>query len=225
MPQNIKQSIIDQIQACPNQRLSLFNLRRLCGKPNSESAQTLEQMFKDGELLVYRNANQDVVVADPTVPTYKTKHSAGADVPSLVDITIPAGEQVLVPTTLMVKDLIGLKQVAFLTARSSFFNADKGRKLLLTNGIGTIDPDYPKNVAYSYINLGAEDVTIEAGTSVGQVVVLDTDVSHFPTHMQDREGGWGSTDKPVEEEQPELDDELTDDTGVNDDESSVSEDD
>lgn len=209
MPQNIKKLIIETIKKCPNERIGLYKLRSHFGKKGSESQTVLNEMLADGSLLVYRNSNQDVVVNQKNSIYYKTLKSVGADVPALVDVVIKPGEQVLVPSVLLVDGLLEDNQVAMITARSGFFKPSKGRKLILTNGVGIIDPDYPNNVAFSYYNVGENDVTITAGEPVGQVVVFDTVVDKFPTQQAEREGGFGSTDK-----EPEVDEELTDDAGT-----------
>ena len=76
------------------------------------------------------------------------------------------------------------------------------KNLVLANSIGIIDSDYycnPSNdgeFMYAYYNMGAEPLEIKKGEVIGQVVfqkylVADNDI----TENQERQGGFGSTDK------------------------------
>lgn len=206
MPQNIKQQIIDTINKCPNQRLEMDKLNKLFNF--GAGKETLQQMLADGELLMFRDRRREVIVNTGDVIHHKTMHSAGADVFATEETVIPAGERVLVPTSFIANQVLDENEVAILSPRSSFFKPEKNRKLLLTNSIGIIDPDYPEIAYFSYFNVGADDVVIEKGEDVGQVMLLKPVVSKFPTYMRERTGGFGSTDKSAEEVVDEIVDDI-----------------
>lgn len=197
MPQNIKKQIVDTILNCPAQRLELAKLNKLFNF--EEGKETLQEMFATGELLMFRDRRKEVIVNDGTITHHKTMHSAGADSIITEDVLIPSGSQVLVPVSFKAKGFLAEDEVAILSPRSSFFNVEKGRELLLTNSIGIIDSDYPDVVMYSYYNVGTNDVELKAGESAGQIMILKPVLNRFPTKMVEREGGFGSTDEQVSE--------------------------
>lgn len=204
MPQNtkIRNKIIEAIQACPQERIELFKLNRIFGKPDTASREVLDEMFLDETLLMYRNSAKHVVVAKKGEIYHRTKASAGADVPCTEAVTIKPGEQVYIKTNLCPLGLIAEDEVLILSPRSSFFSQSKGRSLILTNSIGIIDPDYPDCVLFSYFNVGREPVEIPEGEIIGQATVLKAVTSRFPTALVERNGGFGSTTKKQPVDQP-----------------------
>ena len=129
--------------------------------------------------------------ADNVTAMHKTKGSAGADTWAIEDVTIAPGETVLVNSAFIPPPWLARQGMyAFLAmARSSYWG---DYKLLLTNGTGLIDKDYPKNVKFSYFNMGTEPVNISKGDIVGQLVLISV-VQHSPVSDVERVDGFGST--------------------------------
>lgn len=121
----------------------------------------------------------------------QTKQSAGADLSASVETIIPAGKIVLVPTGF---DLLGVDVYApntffLLTARSSLAYKTG---LLLANGVGVIDSDYKDEIKVMLFNPTNEDVIIEAGTRIAQLIAMPF-LPVFPAIDNERNGGFGST--------------------------------
>ena len=147
------------------------------------------------------------------MPHYSTKHSAGADLYTCEDVVVPShikrymdslgseGHVSDKPTInhTGIKLRMGPEFKAYILARSS-----TARKygLMLSNNVGLIDADYygcdetDGEVSFSVYNMGYEDVTIPAGTPIGQIVFGkyyrpdDADVLDV-----ERKGGYGSTNR------------------------------
>ena len=134
------------------------------------------------------------------IPERKTAHSAGYDVEAAEDTVIkpfkPGDKPTLIHTGL--KAYCQEDEWYMLANRSS----NPGKKhLVLANGIGVIDSDYygnPDNdgeFMYAYFNIGSEDVVINKGDVIGQVIFqkflkVDNDQAEGQ-----RLGGFGSTSK------------------------------
>jgi dUTP pyrophosphatase len=124
----------------------------------------------------------------------QTKGSAGADLSASEDVVIPAGKIVLVPTGYYLEDKAKFKPIFedffyLLTARSSLAYK-KG--LLLGNGVGVIDSDYPDEVKVMLYNPSSEDVTISKGERIAQLIPMNY-LSLFPSLDEERVSGFGST--------------------------------
>ena len=137
---------------------------------------------------------------DIRLPERKTKYSAGYDVESAIDITIPAYKPgvkpVLVPTGL--KAYCQNDEYYIVANRSS--NPIK-RGLVMSNGIGIIDADYYNNpsneghIQFMFYNFGDTDFIIHKHDAIGQIIfqkylIVDEDMA---TGI--RNGGFGSTNK------------------------------
>lgn len=146
-----------------------------------------------------KRSYKSYILPDNVTSIHSTKKSAGADVFADKDYTIKAGDTCQVESSFVIPTWItDLSLVALLAlARSSYW--DK-HKLLLTNGIGLIDQDYPDKVKFSYFNMGKETVEIKKGDKVGQLVMFSA-LQFTAVSNQVRTGGFGSTDKfdPVDE--------------------------
>lgn len=83
-----------------------------------------------------------------------------------------------------------------LVSRSSNFNK-KG--LVLANSYGVGDADYPNNpendghLMFNFINFGFEDVLIEKGERIGQILFMEHNVTDDDRADGIRIGGFGST--------------------------------
>jgi len=131
-----------------------------------------------------------------TILSYQTGMSAGLDVVSTANITLPPNKVVAVPTGLWIDDydlesnMLGEIQVR---ARSSM--AYK-HNIILANGVGTIDLDYPDEIGVLLLNLGSEPYEIKVGERVAQLVLSGAEYlsgNGIEISGVDRIGGFGST--------------------------------
>lgn len=133
---------------------------------------------------------------DPStpLPQYHTSESAGFDIASSVDITVPVGEVVKIPTGLVIEAPKG--HFLLIAARSSL-PLKKG--LAMANGIGVIDPDYagPKDeISIIAINFTQKPVEVKKGERLAQGIFLPVEQASWEEVDQLREkdrGGVGST--------------------------------
>lgn len=131
------------------------------------------------------------------LPTRSTKFSAGYDISSIQDVTIPPHEMRIVPTGL--KAQMNEDEALFIYPRSSL-----GRKksLMLSNNIAVIDADYFENVdndghiMINLYNFSNKEQKIEKGERFAQGIFMkylktDDDIES----KNSRQGGFGSTNK------------------------------
>ena len=151
-----------------------------------------------------------VVVTDPRVhefglPKIQTVGSAGLDLRAFWGPeesgprykTLTPGEQFMADTGLKIWiDAPGF--VGMLYPRSSM--GIKG--LVLGNGTGVIDSDYQGPLKLCLFNRSKQDITIELGERVAQLVIMpvvtgyDIEVlNEFPSTTERGEGGFGHTGK------------------------------
>ena len=123
-------------------------------------------------------------------PTHKTMGSAGADLVCAKETTIQPGETVLVSTGAYVPSGLPSGIALLLLARSSI--AYK-KRLLLSNGVGLIDSDYPDEIKCMYTNLNTEAVTLAKDERIAQLMPVQYVHGVFPTESNIRTGGIGST--------------------------------
>jgi dUTP pyrophosphatase len=128
-------------------------------------------------------------------PQRMTEHSAGfdlfADLPEA--ILIPPGKRMLVPTGIAIE--VPLQHEAQIRPRSGLA-VKHGIGVL--NSPGTIDPDYRGEVKVILINCGPEEVIIQPGMRIAQMVICP--VVHCRLIESDElsdtargEGGFGHT--------------------------------
>jgi dUTP pyrophosphatase len=131
--------------------------------------------------------------------SYKTALSAGLDVITTKDITLPPLEVIAVPTGLWIESydlensMLGEIQVRL---RSSLAYKNK---VILANGVGTIDLDYPDEIKLLLLNLGKEPLQLTQGDRIGQLV-LNSNLDYLlgnniSVSGEVRTGGLGSTGK------------------------------
>ena len=128
------------------------------------------------------------------MPVRATKHSAGYDFYSPIDITIKPGESELIFTN--IKATFNENEVLFL-----FVTSKMGKKhIMIANGTGVIECDYYSNpsndgnLGFRLINLGKEDYIIKAGDKIGQgVFTYFLTVDNEEEITATRTGGFGST--------------------------------
>ncbi|MGI6119509.1 MAG: dUTP diphosphatase [Desulfosporosinus sp.] len=130
------------------------------------------------------------------LPRYATAASAGVDL--CADLKEPLivnpGEKVKIPTGLAI-ELPSPNVVALVFARSGLANS---YGIGLTNGVGVIDSDYRGEIHVLLQNLGQQQVTINPGTRIAQMVFMPIFHAIFQEVPELREtprgtGGFGST--------------------------------
>lgn len=187
-----KQEIIDVIYA-HNNRMQLSMLHTIFP---AHTALIDSMIYSETpELFMYPKTNEVTVAASHDV-FHATEHSAGFDLRTTTTVTILPNTSVLVPLLLDFPSLnlveVHPDAMMFLLPRSSTFNKFK---LILANSVGLIDADYPNTVFANMLNLSQEPVTVPSGTYIAQGVLVHAIKGMFPTKMQPRTGGFGSTDQ------------------------------
>ena len=130
-----------------------------------------------------------------TIPEYKTKGAAGADLCALLNdpLTIPSGKFAMVPTGLFFEIPEGYE----VQVRPRSGLAAKNGVTVL-NTPGTIDSDYRGEIKVILINLGQSDFTINCGDRIAQMVVAPVTQASFSvtdslSETERGSGGFGST--------------------------------
>ena len=130
------------------------------------------------------------------MPQRATKHSAGYDIYSPIDITIQPKTAEMIWTN--VKAQFETDEVLLLCVTSGMGK----RGIMVANTIGVIDCDYYGNVSndgnlgFRLYNYGNEPYVIKAGDKIGQGVFLKyLTVDDEPEIDNVRVGGFGSTVK------------------------------
>ena len=129
------------------------------------------------------------------LPGYSTDHSAGMDLRAYLNesITLKPLERTLIPTGLFIELPVGYE--AQVRPRSGLA-LKKGISVL--NTPGTIDADYRGEIGVILINLSNEEVTIESGERICQMVIAKHEQAELiqveVLNETDRgAGGFGST--------------------------------
>jgi dUTP pyrophosphatase len=130
------------------------------------------------------------------IPLYATRGAAGADLFACLDqdLIVKPGERVQISTGLAI-ELPSPNLVALIFARSGLASK-KG--LALSNGVGVIDADYRGEIMVPMVNNGKEDVLIQSGDRIAQMLFLNNYKASFieVEELEDSlrgEGGFGST--------------------------------
>ena len=133
-----------------------------------------------------------VIHSDYCKPEYKTKGAAGADLKSVLHITLAPGASHMISTGVSLAIPEGFVGLVF--PRSGL--ATKG--ITLKNSVGVIDSDYRGEILVSLVNNSLETVEINKGDRIAQIVFLP--VTLFPFISVDKlpetmrgTGGFGST--------------------------------
>ena len=129
------------------------------------------------------------------LPTYETIASAGMDIKAFLatPIILKPLERTLIPTGLFIELPVGYE--AQIRPRSGLA-IKKGITLL--NTPGTIDADYRGELKIIVVNLSNEDVSIEHGERIAQMVIAKHEKATWEVVTQLSEtqrgaGGFGST--------------------------------
>lgn len=125
-----------------------------------------------------------------------TQYSAGADLRSSVDMVIKPNEVKAIPTGVRIKSFDinknNLNEIPEIQIRARSSLAFKF-KVILANGVGTVDIDYPDEIKVLLLNMGEEEFEITKGMRIGQMVMQNVirDTSLIKDTV--RTGGFGST--------------------------------
>ncbi|EFA90586.1 deoxyuridine 5'-triphosphate nucleotidohydrolase [Peptoniphilus lacrimalis DNF00528] len=129
------------------------------------------------------------------LPQYQTQGSSGMDLRANLDkkIILKSLERTLVPTGIYIELPQGYE--AQIRARSGLA-LKKG--LSLPNGIGTIDSDYRGELKIIFVNLGKEDIEINDGDRIAQMVIMkierpDIEEVEILGDTERSQGGFGHT--------------------------------
>lgn len=129
------------------------------------------------------------------LPTYGSACAAGADLYACIDndLTINAGETVLVPTGIAMEVPLGCAGLIY--ARSGL--ASK-RGLAPANKVGVVDSDYRGEVMVALHNHSGAPQTIGTGERIAQLVITPYVTAEFIlsdelSNTVRGEGGFGST--------------------------------
>ncbi|MGO1579818.1 MAG: dUTP diphosphatase [Peptoniphilaceae bacterium] len=131
------------------------------------------------------------------LPKYETKGSSGMDLRAFLKepIILKPLDRMLIPTGLYIELEEGYE--AQIRARSGL--ALK-QGLSLPNGIGTIDSDYRGELKVIVINLGKEDIIINNGDRIAQMVIMKYEKVNVQLveeleNTERSDGGFGHTGK------------------------------
>ncbi len=129
------------------------------------------------------------------LPGYSTDHSAGMDLRAYLEnpVTLKPLQRILIPTGLYIELPVGYE--AQIRPRSGLA-IKKGLSVL--NSPGTIDADYRGEIGVILINLSNDEVTIENGERICQMVIAKHEQANFIevnvlNQTERGSGGFGST--------------------------------
>lgn len=130
------------------------------------------------------------------LPQYATAASAAADLRAAEDLVIAAGARAKVPTGVWIErvdwDKVPSSMIPELQVRARSGLAFKSG-IMLTNGVGTVDADYPEEICVLLYNSGTEPFLIKKGDRIAQLTLnLVHRIEGLP-HGGTRAGGFGST--------------------------------
>ncbi len=130
---------------------------------------------------------------DAVLPRLGSEYAAGADLYSVEQVTLNAGETKLVHTGLAMEIPVGYG--GFIFARSGL--ATK-RGLAPANKVGVVDADYRGEIMVALHNHGSQPQTVEKGERVAQMVLMPyLAAEYFETDtLSDTargDGGFGSS--------------------------------
>jgi dUTP pyrophosphatase len=130
------------------------------------------------------------------MPSYATAASAAADLRAASELIIQAGHRAKVPTGVWI-DRVDWSQVPEGMIPELQIRARSGLAfkygIMLTNGIGTVDADYPDEICVLLFNSGTEPFIIQRGDRVAQITLnLVQRMTDLNSGGQ-RSGGFGST--------------------------------
>jgi dUTP pyrophosphatase len=130
------------------------------------------------------------------MPSYATAASAAADLRAASELSIPAGQRGKVPTGVWIDrvawDQVPAGMIPELQVRARSGLAYK-HGIMLTNGVGTVDADYPDEICVLLYNSGTETFIIQKGDRVAQITLNLVQRIAGLEAGGNRTGGFGST--------------------------------
>ena len=129
-----------------------------------------------------------------TLPEYGTNESAGFDLAAARDVVVPSRQIVLVRTGLVIEVPTG--HFLAIVARSS---TPLKRGLIVSNGVGVIDPDYSgpdDEVMIQVLNITDSPVEVRRGDRLAQGIILPAPRVTWQEVSEIRQvtrGGFGAT--------------------------------
>ena len=140
------------------------------------------------------NVNIKKLHENASLPEYKTRLSAGADLYACLEspLVIPSGEIALVPTGISLEIPEGFE--VQIRPRSGL----AARGITLPNSPGTIDADYRGEIKVILLNLGKTDFQIQTHYRIAQMVLSKVEKAEFTVQAElsgtlRGDGGFGST--------------------------------
>ncbi len=134
--------------------------------------------------------------AESCEPQYMTAHSAACDLYSREACSIRPGKVAKVPVGVWI-DAVAWDKVPSGTIPELQIRARSGlsfkHSIMLANGVGTVDADYPDEICVLLFNGSQETFTVEKGMRIGQMAL---GILHRIPQLQvggKRTGGFGST--------------------------------
>lgn len=130
------------------------------------------------------------------LPKRSTKNSCGYDFENPEEVTIQPKEIKYVKTG--IKAYFAEDEMLMLCNRSS---NPKKKGLVIANGFGIVECDYADNednegeLAFAFMNIKDEPVTIQKGEKLGQAVFVKFLITDNDEAEGKRTGGFGSTGK------------------------------
>ncbi|MFW7377903.1 MAG: dUTP diphosphatase [Oligoflexus sp.] len=129
-------------------------------------------------------------------PRYMTAASAACDLIARETVVVKAGEVAKIPTGVWISHVewekVPANHIPELQVRARSGLAFK-HGLTLANGVGTIDADYPDEIAVLLLNTSRQDFTVEKGMRTAQLLQsLVMRIDDIPVGGE-RTGGFGST--------------------------------
>lgn len=130
------------------------------------------------------------------LPSYGTFEAAGMDVRAFLpdgDVTLPAGDRVLIPTGLYIQLPQGYE--CQIRPRSGLA---LNYGLSIANSPGTVDADYRGEIGIILVNLGKDDYVVKDGERICQMVIKQyshvewEDVKELD-HTKREDGAFGHT--------------------------------
>lgn len=131
------------------------------------------------------------------LPKYQTMQSAGMDLYANLEqsFTLKSLERKLIPTGLFIELPQGYEAQIRPRSGLAFKNG-----ITVLNSPGTIDADYRGEIGVILVNLSTEDLTINNGDRIAQMVIAKYETANWQevSEINDTErgaGGFGSTSK------------------------------
>ncbi len=133
------------------------------------------------------------LVEEAKIPEYKTENAVGADIYSVEDVIIKAGERAIISTGLA-SEFAGNLEVQIRGRSGLAFN----NNVVAFNG--TIDGDFSGEWKVLLWNFGKEDFKVSKGDRIAQMIVNEIPLIDFKivTELKETDrgtGGFGSTGK------------------------------